>query len=107
MDTSTALPVRSRGRPSKIPDIKQRIRSSILQGELRPVRLDLRAIPRLDPAARVTPIRDLDELIERLSAAVEDLKDADEFERLLDGVSRLFHPRPPDFQGRTAPLVNP
>lgn len=78
---------------------------ALCKGELRPVRLELLAIPRLDPAARITPIHDLDELMEGLSAAVENLQDADEFERLLNGMSRLFHPRPADFQARTAPLV--
>lgn len=63
------------------------------------------AVPRLYPENRITPIQTLDELIESLSAALERLEDADEFERILDGLSRLADQRPNDFAARTAPLL--
>ncbi len=63
------------------------------------------AVPRLDEAARLEPIVSLDELIDGLSAAIEGLDDADQLERLLDGLSRLADRRPVDFVARTAPLL--
>jgi hypothetical protein len=70
------------------------------------VRFDPLAIPRCYPDARLTPIHDPDELIERLSTAMEALSDPDEFELLLDGLSRCCEPRPEDFPARTAPLLH-
>lgn len=66
---------------------------------------DPMAVPRLDPETRLTPIATLDELIEQLSAAVEELDSADQLERLLDGLSRLADQRPDDFAARTAPIL--
>jgi hypothetical protein len=57
------------------------------------------------PENELTPIASLDELIEELSSAIEGPCDADQFERLLDGLSRLCDQRPPDFITRTAPLL--
>jgi hypothetical protein len=74
-------------------------------GPLTAVAFDSMAVPRLDPAQRVEPIRTLDELIERLTVALETLDDAIEFELLLDGISRLCDQQPPDFDARLAPLV--
>jgi hypothetical protein len=74
-------------------------------GELTAVAFDPMAVPRLDPTQRVEPIQTLDELIERLTIAVETLDDAIEFELLLDGMSRLCDQRPADFDARVAPLV--
>jgi hypothetical protein len=74
-------------------------------GELIAVAFDPLAVPRLDPARRVEPIQTLDELIERLTIALEALDDPIEFELLLDGLSRLCDQRPNDFEARIAPLV--
>jgi hypothetical protein len=74
-------------------------------GEWTGVAFDPMALPRLDPARRVEPIQTLDELIERLTIALEALDDAIEFELLLDGLSRLCDQRPMDFEARVAPLV--
>ncbi len=51
-------------------------------------------------------IASLDELIDRLTVAVEGLEDAIEFELLLDGLSRLCGQRPDDLQNRLGPLVH-
>ncbi len=75
-------------------------------GQIPSLAFDPMAVPRCDEASRLKPIQDLDELIEGLSSAVEDLKDADEFERLLDGLSRLCDQGPKDFVARTSPLFS-
>lgn len=74
-------------------------------GDLTAVAFDPMAVPRLDPAQRLQPIETLDELIERLTTAVETLDDPIEFELLLDGLSRLCDQRPADFEAHTAPLL--
>lgn len=63
------------------------------------------AVPRLYEDQRVEPIRDLDELIARLTVAVEGLNDPIEFELLVDGLSRLCAERPEEFEARMAPLL--
>lgn len=68
-----------------------------------PLQLELGEIPmRLD---RVTPIADLQELIDTVAAAVETCTSGLEVERILDGLSRLGHQRPADFEVRTAALA--
>lgn len=74
--------------------------------DLTAVPFDPMAVPRLDPAQRVEPIQTLDELIERLTVAVETLEDGIEFELLVDGLSRLCAQRPDDFEARVAPLLH-
>ena len=74
-------------------------------GELVAVRINPLAMIRLLPEHELTPIASLDELIEELSSAIEGQCDADQFERLLDGLSRLCDQRPADFTSRTAPLL--
>ncbi len=63
-------------------------------------------VPRLDPEQRLTPIQTLDELIDRLTTALEGLDSGIEFELLLDGLSRLCDQRPDDFEARLAPLLH-
>lgn len=75
-------------------------------GELPAVNFDPMAVPRLADENRLTPITTLDELIERLTVAVEGLEDAIEFELLLDGLSRLCDQRPDDMKARVSPLVH-
>ncbi len=75
-------------------------------GDLTAAPFDSMAIPRLAPDQRVQPIETLDELIERLTIAVEKLDDPIEFELLLDGLSRLCDQLPIDFSARVAPLVH-
>ncbi|MFL5245722.1 MAG: DUF6493 family protein [Gemmataceae bacterium] len=75
-------------------------------GELKAVSFDPMKVPRLYPQNRLAPVQTLDELIERLTIAVEGLTDALEFELLLDGLSRLCDQRPDDFDARIAPLAS-
>lgn len=74
-------------------------------GALPPAKFDAADVPQLDPERALVPIRSLEELIDRLLAAVEGLASADEFELLLDGLSRLATPKPDDFAMRTASLA--
>lgn len=74
-------------------------------GDLVAVSVDPLKMIHLLPEHELTPIGSLDELIEERSSAIERPCDADQFERLLDGVSRLCDQRPPDFATRTAPLL--
>lgn len=63
------------------------------------------AVPsRIDPSRAIKPIENLDDLIHVAAAILEDAADPKEIERLLDGLSRLCHERPDDFEKRTAPL---
>jgi hypothetical protein len=79
---------------------------SVLQtgGELSAVAFGPLDVPRLDTASVVEPIRTIDELIERLSRAVENLQSSLELDLILDGICRL-QDRPADFSQRTAPLL--
>ena len=59
--------------------------------------------PRLT-GAPITPVGNLDELIELLAVLLERPEPPEAIERALDGLSRLGAERPPDFARRTAPL---
>ncbi|MGE0491238.1 MAG: DUF6493 family protein [Vulcanimicrobiota bacterium] len=59
------------------------------------------ALPELE---RLEPIADVEELIDRVAAAMESVEDGEEVELLLDGIGRLGPSRPPDFELRTAAL---
>jgi hypothetical protein len=72
--------------------------------DLPAVTFDPMAIPRLDPQRRIVPIDDLDTLLERFAAVLEDPSSPDEVERVLDGVSRLCGQQSEDFFDRAAPL---
>jgi hypothetical protein len=56
-------------------------------GDLPALTFDPMSIPRLHDDQRVQPIQTLEELIERLTIAIEDLNDPIEFELLLEGLS--------------------
>lgn len=72
--------------------------------DLPPLRFIDPRIPRLAPENALQPITELDELIDRFSAVLENPDSPEEIERVLDGVSRLCGERPPDFERRTDPL---
>jgi hypothetical protein len=62
-------------------------------------------IPHLQSDHVMQPIQDLDELIDRFAAVLEDPGSPDQIEAVLDGVSRLCGQRPEDFGRRTGPLA--
>ncbi len=68
--------------------------------------LDLRslAFPRLDPSTRLSPVRDLDTLLELFSRVLENDGPPDDVERVLEGVSRLCGERSEGWEARVAPL---
>jgi hypothetical protein len=90
----------------KLAGVDECIHASHGKGGPPPLHFDPMAVPRLDPDAALAPITTFDELVDRASAAVEELADADEFELLLDGLSRLSGHLRLDFAVRTAPLLN-
>jgi hypothetical protein len=73
-------------------------------GDIPSVAFDPMDVPRLDPERRIEPIEDLDTLLERFAAVLEDPSSPDEVERVLDAVSRLCDRHPTDFDDRVAPL---
>ncbi|MGE0324470.1 MAG: DUF6493 family protein [Polyangiaceae bacterium] len=62
-------------------------------------------LPRLDHTEALVPIVDLEELIAVAARVLEDAASADDFERFLDGLSRLCDQQPDDFERRTGPLM--
>ncbi len=62
------------------------------------------AVGRLAPRRAIAPIAELDERIALFSARRENPANADDLERVLDGVSRLCDRLPIDFAARTGPL---
>ncbi len=73
-------------------------------GEVPALELLETEVPRLDPERRIVPVADLDELIGLFATVLENTGDADEVERLFDGVARLCDRTPGDFAVRTGPI---
>jgi hypothetical protein len=73
-------------------------------GEIEAIDFDDADAPRLVSEKAVAPIADLDELVSLFSQVLEDASNADNVERVLDGVSRLCGRLPIDFEARTGPL---
>ena len=72
------------------------------------LRFDGTEFPRLDPAAAIPPIVDLDELIDVFSAILENPDATDDVERVLDGVSPSVRSAiRVDFDAHTRPLRKP
>ncbi len=63
-----------------------------------------RAVSRIDPSRAITPVTDLDDLLDLAGRTLEAPENPDDIERLLDGISRLCDRRPDDFARRSAPL---
>ncbi|HEY9869322.1 MAG TPA: DUF6493 family protein [Candidatus Obscuribacterales bacterium] len=61
-------------------------------------------IPRLDPAQRVQPLQSLDDLVVLFMHVLQGGASADDVERVLDGLMRLCHERPADFDSRVSSL---
>jgi uncharacterized protein DUF6493 len=85
-----------------VPDALDAIESEQMPGALKFGILD---IPVLSAVEKIQPIETVDELIDAVSHAIEELESADERERILDGISRLGGERPDDFERRTEPLL--
>jgi Family of unknown function (DUF6493) len=66
-----------------------------------PVSLDALEFPRLNPEKAVKPIANLDDLVYMYTKVWSGKSDAMELEAVLEGVSRLCHERPADFQQKT------
>lgn len=62
-------------------------------------------VPVLTTATRLTPIENVEELIEVTSAAVERLEDPDTAEQIISGIMRLWSERPKSFQSMTGSLA--
>ena len=62
-------------------------------------------VPVLTSCEPITPIETVDELLDAVAHALEELDSGDELERILDGISRLGVERPADFELRAKPLV--
>lgn len=62
-------------------------------------------VPVLTSCEPIVPIDTVDELLDAVAHALEEIESADQLERILDGVSRLCGERPPDFEHRAKPLV--
>ena len=60
----------------------------------------------LGDETRITPVASLEELIDLALHCVEVVGNADEVERLIDGISRFADERPSDFYDRVKPMVH-
>jgi Family of unknown function (DUF6493) len=85
-----------------IDDAIESVRKGVCLDE--PVLLDNLEFPRLKPDAAVKPITDLDDLIYLFTKVWSGKRDEAELEAVLDGVSRLCHERPFDFNQKTETL---
>jgi hypothetical protein len=70
-----------------------------------PLAFALTDVPVLTTLPRLLPITGVDELIDCVAHAIEAIDSADEVERIVDGIARLFDERPADFAARTQALV--
>ena len=70
-----------------------------------PLSFDLLEVPLLTATEPIQPIQTVDELLDAVAHAIEEIESADELERILEGISRLCDQRPGDFALRAAPLL--
>ena len=70
-----------------------------------PMEFDIFDVQILSGIEQVNPIQTIDELIDVVSHAVEEVDSAEEIERILDGISRLSDQRPDYFDSLTEPLL--
>jgi len=62
-------------------------------------------VPRLDDDRKITPISDVEELIEVCGRVLEDSSLIDDGERAIDGISRLHDEKPDDIAELIGPLL--
>lgn len=72
----------------------------------RPISDDLNDHSVLGGAEAIEPIASVDALIDAVLHAIEIVDSPDDVERIIDGISRLAHDRPADFDARVAPLLH-
>lgn len=70
-----------------------------------PLDFELLQVPVLSGLESVTPIETVDELLDAVALAVEEVSTGNEVERILDGLSRLCDQRPDTFERRAAPIL--
>ena len=70
-----------------------------------PLSFEVRDARVLTGVERIEPITDVDELIDVVAHAMETIDNADEFERIMDGISRLCDQKPDNFEARTDAIV--
>ncbi|HMW30610.1 MAG TPA: DUF6493 family protein, partial [Plasticicumulans sp.] len=70
-----------------------------------PLAFALTDLPMLTNLPPLLPITSVDALIDSVAHAIEAVDSADEVERIVDGIARLFDQRPADFAARTQALV--
>ena len=70
-----------------------------------PLQFEMAEVPVLSGVDEVQPIESLEELIDAVAKAVEEVESGIEVERILDGISRLCNEKPEDFDRRVAPIV--
>ena len=70
-----------------------------------PLAFALTDLPMLTNLPPLLPIASVDALIDSVAHAIETVDSADEVERIVDGIARLFDQRPADFAARTQALV--
>jgi hypothetical protein len=64
--------------------------------------IDTLKIPRLDPSKKIQPIENIDDLIFLYLHVLEAGASSDDVERALDGLARLCHEYPADFESRVS-----
>lgn len=70
-----------------------------------PLEFTMLEVPVLSGVEPVRPVETVDELRELVAHSVEGVDEALDFERILDGISRLPRERTPEFQRLAAPLI--
>lgn len=73
-------------------------------GNIKPIKTDFLLFSIQNTCKKIEPINDIDALIQSISSSVEGLEDCNEFERILDGLSRLCNQKHHDFDEKVAPL---
>ncbi|MCA9790834.1 MAG: hypothetical protein KC910_03535, partial [Candidatus Eremiobacteraeota bacterium] len=85
-------------------DLVGQEQAGVARIELGPPPAEARPWQALPELERLEPIADVQELIDRVAAAIEAVEDGEEVELILDGLGRLGPQRPADFELRTAAL---
>lgn len=66
--------------------------------------LNSSSLPKLNPEHKIVPLENIDDLIYLILHVLEGAASTDDYERALDGMTRLCHDRPRDFESRVSSL---